>query len=321
MFAGRLASGSAVAIAVACLGLLAQSPNIEQRAKPKPKQETKTDAVPRPDLRVDTTVVLIPVEVSDSLNRPVSGLEKENFRIYDDKVEQKILNVSMEDDPIAMGLIFDTSGSMGDDLRGSREAAREFFKHAGAEDEFFLVQFDSEARLVVPLTRNANEIDYQLAFSKSKGSTALLDGVYLGMHEIRKSQKSRKAMVLISDGGENNSRYTQTEVKNALRETDTLIYAIGLYGSGAGSEYDGPQLMKSLVEQTGGRVFPINGMRIADFADKIITDLRNRYVISYSPTNATRDGKLHRVEVKLVPPKGLPPLHVHWRTQYLASTD
>jgi VWFA-related protein len=227
----------------------------------------------------------------------------------------------MEDDPIAMGLIFDTSGSMGEDLKGSREAAREFFRHAGAEDEFFLVQFDSEAHLVVPLTRNANEIDYQLAFSKSKGSTALLDGVYLGMHEIRKSQKARKAMVLISDGGENNSRYTQTEVKNALRETDTLIYAIGLYGSGAGSEYNGPQLMKGLVEQTGGRVFPINGMRISDFADKIITDLRNRYVISYTPTNATRDGKLHRVEVKLVPPKGLPPLHVHWRTQYLAAAN
>ena len=311
----------AVVVAAACLGLLAQTPNIEQRAKPKPKQETTPDAVPRPDIRVDTTVVQIPVEVSDNLNRPVSGFEKENFRVFDDKVEQKILNLSMEDDPIAMGLIFDTSGSIGDDLRGSREAAREFFKHAGAEDEFFLVQFDSDARLVVPLTKNANEIDYRLAFSTSKGSTALLDGVYMGMHEIRKSSKARKALVLISDGGENNSRYTQTEVKNALRETDTLVYAIGLFGSGAGSAYDGPRLMKDLVEQTGGRVFPQNGMRIADFADKIITDLRNRYVISYSPTNAARDGRPHRVEVKLVPPKGLPPLHVHWRTQYVAPAN
>lgn len=311
----------AVAVAAACLGLLAQSPNIEQRAKPKPKQESSPDAVPRPDIRVDTTVVQIPVEVSDNLNRPVSGFEKENFRLFDDKVEQKILNLSMEDDPIAMGLIFDTSGSIGDDLKGSREAAREFFKHAGAEDEFFLVQFDSDARLMVPLTKNASDIDYQLAFSKSKGSTALLDGVYMGLHEIRKSSKARKALVLISDGGENNSRYTQTEVKNALRETDTLIYAIGLFGSGAGSAYDGPVLMKGLVEQTGGRVFPQNGMRIADFADKIITDLRNRYVISYSPTNAARDGRLHRVEVKLVPPKGLPPLHVHWRTQYVSPAE
>ncbi len=199
-----------MAVVAACLGLLAQSPNIEQRAKPKPKQESKPDSVPRPDLRVDTTVVLIPAEVSDNLNRPVSGLEKENFRIYDDKVEQKILNVSMEDDPIAMGLIFDTSGSIGNFLSGARDAAREFFRHAGEEDEFFLVQFDSDAHLVVQHTLNAAEIDYQLAFSISKGSTALLDGVYMGLHEIRKSQKTRKALVLISDGGENNSRYTQT---------------------------------------------------------------------------------------------------------------
>jgi VWFA-related protein len=310
-----------IAVAVACLGLLAQSPNIEQRAKPKPKQEINPGDVPRPDIRVDTTVVLIPTEVSDRFNRPVSGLEKENFRLFDDKVEQNILRVSMEDDPIAMGLIFDTSGSMGEDLKGSRDAAREFFRHANAEDEFFLVQFDSTAHLVVPLTRNASEIDYQLAFSKSKGSTALLDGVYMGLNEIRKSQKARKALVLISDGGENNSRYTQLEVMNALRETDTLIYAIGLFGSGEGSNVDRNSLLGELTSQTGGRVFPTNGMRIGDFADKIITDLRNRYVLSYSPTNPARDGKLHRVEVKLVPPKGLPTLHVHWRTQYLAPTD
>jgi Ca-activated chloride channel family protein len=316
MLARRMSLG----VAAACLGLLAQTPNIEQRAKPKPKQESSSNAVPRADLRVDTTLVLIPAEVTDNLNRPVSGLEKENFRLFDDKVEQQIQRVSMEDDPIAMGLIFDTSGSIGNFLQGAREAAQEFFRHAGAE-EFFLVQFDSEARLVVPLTKNASEIDYQLAFSQSKGSTALLDGVYMGLHEIRKAHNARKALILVSDGGENNSRYTELEVKNALRETDTLIYSVGAYGTGAGSSVDGPSLMRSLAEQTGGRAFPTHSMMMKDFADKIITDLRNRYVISYSPTNAARDGRLHRVEVKLVAPKGLPQLHVHWRTQYLASTD
>jgi VWFA-related protein len=318
LFFGTCALAAAAAV---CAGLLAQTPNIEQRAKPKPKEERTSDSVPRADLRVDTTLVLIPAEVTDELNRPISGLEQENFRLFDDKVEQKILRVSTEDDPIAMGLIFDTSGSIGGFLQGAREAAQEFFRHADADDEFFLVQFDSDARLVVPLTKNAQEIDYQLAFSKSKGSTALLDGVYLGLHEIRKARNARKALVLVSDGGENNSRYTELEIRNALRESDTLIYSVGAYGTGAGSSVDGPSLMRSLAEQTGGRAFPTHSMMMKDFADKIITDLRNRYVISYSPTNPARDGKLHRVEVKLVPPKGLPKLHVHWRTQYLASTD
>lgn len=281
---------------------------------------------PRPDahagqLRIDTTLVLVPVEVSDALNRPVNGLEKQNFHVFDDKVEQKIVSFSMEDDPIAVGLVFDISGSMGADIREMRHAASQFFKTSNPGDEFCLVELSNSAEVAVPLTQNASDVDYKLMFSKGGGSTALLDGVYLGLNEVRKSKNLRKALVIISDGGENHSRYTPGEVKNAIVESDVLIYAIGTFGNGMGSNYGDQVLLKNLTEQTGGRMFPAVGMPLGDFADKIVIDLRNRYVLGYTPQDATRDGRYHHISVKLEPPRGLPKLQAHWRTGYYAPSE
>jgi VWFA-related protein len=308
------------------LAFRAQGP-IEPRQKagaiPKqaPKQDSQQDDASRVNLRIDSTLVLVPVEVSDALNRPVSGLEKENFHVFDDKVEQKIVSFAMEDDPIAVGLVFDVSGSMTQDIPQTRQAAATFFRTANAEDEFCMVALASEAKLVVPLTTKPGEIDNQLVFSKPGGSTALLDGIYLALNEVRKSKKLRRALVIISDGGDNNSRYTETEVRNAIRETDTLIYAIGVFGNGMGSNYSDQQVLKTMTSESGGRLFPTNGMAIADFADKIITDLRNRYVLGFSPTDPAKDGRYHRLEVKLAPPKGLPKLSAHWKTGYYAASE
>jgi Ca-activated chloride channel homolog len=280
------------------------------------KEESRRDR-----LRIDTTLVLVPVEVSDALNRPVNGLEKQHFHLFDDKVEQKIISFSMEDDPIAVGLVFDISGSMADDLREMRHAASQFFKTSNPGDEFCLVELASEAHLAVPLTQNAADVDYKLMFSKGGGSTALLDGVYLGLNEVRKSKNLRKALVIVSDGGENHSRYTPGEVKNAIQESDVLIYAIGTFGNGMGSNYGDQVLLKNLTEQTGGRMFPGIGMSLGDFADKIVIDLRNRYMLGYTPTDAIRDGRYHHIGVKLDPPRGLPKLQVHWRTGYFAPSE
>ena len=198
-----------------------------------------------------------------------------------------------------------------------RQAAQEFFRTADAQDEFFLVEFESNARLVVPLTRNVGEIDYQILLTKSKGSTALLDGVYLAANEIRKSKLSKKALLLVSDGGENNSRYTFTEVRNLLRETDALVYSIGPAPFNSDAE-NGGALLKTLSELTGGRILYMNGVDFADLAQKIIIDLRNRYIIGYTPTDKTRDGRYHHIDVQVIPPKGLPKLRAHWRTGYYA---
>src|SRR5215471_17164082 len=162
-------------------------------------------------LRVDTQLVLVPVSVNDKLNRPVSGLEKENFRLYEDNIEQPIVQFAMDDEPVAVGLIFDTSGSMEHKLPRSRQAAAEFFRVANPEDEFFLVEFGDRPKLRVPLTADAGSIETQLAFSVAHGSTALLDAVYMGLHEIKKSKKNKKALLVISDGGDNHSRYSLTE--------------------------------------------------------------------------------------------------------------
>ena len=303
------------------LAFHAQGP-IEPRQKsaPKPSEGLKPDAPPV-NLRAETTLVLVPVEVSDVLNRPVAGLEKENFKIYDDKVEQKIVSFAMEDDPIAVGLVFDVSGSMANALQQTRAAAQHFFRTANPGDEFCLVTLSSEAKLAVRLTDRPGDLDNELLYTKGGGSTALLDGIYLGLNEVRKSKKLRKALIIISDGGENNSRYTEGEVLAATRESDVLIYAIGVYGTGAGSNYNDQEVLTMLTKATGGRMFPTNGLPISDFADKIITDLRNRYVLGYTPTNAAKDGRFHRVEVKLAPPKGLPKLSAHWKTGYYAPTE
>jgi len=315
--------GCGIGIVVAGLGLLGPLAFRGQVAiQPRQKSVPKEQAPPRANLRVDTTLVLVPVTVNDPLNRPVSGLEKENFRVFDDKLEQTITHFAMEDEAVAVGLVFDTSGSMGDKLRRSRMAAAEFFRTSNPEDEFFLVEFDSSPRLAVPMTQDTGEIANQLTFSRSKGSTALLDAIFLSLHEMKKSKKNKKALLVISDGGDNNSRYTQAEVTSVVRESDVLIYAIGVFG-GAGSpeEFGGPGLLSRIAEQTGARLFEANVVELPDMARKIGIDLRNRYVLGYSPKDQQRDGRYHRVQVQIVPPRGLPKLRAHWRLGYYAPVD
>ena len=300
------------------LGLcaLAQGPIPQQRPRPA-QPET-----PRPTLRVDTQLVLVPVAVNDKLNRPVSGLERENFRVFEDNVEQPIVQFAMDDEPVAVGLIFDTSGSMGSKLDRSRHAAAEFFRVANPEDEFFLVEFGDSPKLRVPLTSDSGTIESQLAFSIARGSTALLDAIYMGLHEIKKSKKNKKALLIISDGGDNHSRYTLTEVQNLVRESDVLIYSIGVFGGfGTPEEVGGPGMLAHVSEQTGGRMFEANMMELPDIARKIGIELRNRYVLGYAPQAQPRDGKYHRILVKIVPPRGLPPLRAHWRMGYNAAVE
>src|SRR4051812_10562536 len=289
------------------------------RKRPPPPKEEQS----RADIRVDTNLVLIPVSVNDQLNRPVTGLEKEHFRVFDDRVEQTITQFAMDDEPVAVGLVFDTSGSMGEKLRTSRLAAKAFFKTSNEdEDEYFLVEFDNSPRLVVPLTKDTGGIETELLYSKSKGSTALLDALLLAIHEMRRSQKRKKALLVISDGGDNHSRYTTAEAQRIIRESDILIYAIGVFGGGAtAEEFGGPELLSKIAEGTGGRLYQAVAPDLPDIASKIGIDLRNRYVLGYSPQNQARDGKYHRVEVRLAPPRGLPKLVAHWRTGYFAPSE
>src|SRR5689334_5882933 len=193
--------------AVLALCLAHAQVSIESRQKPSQGDASRI----RPTLRTDTNLVLVPVSVCDPTNRPVTGLEREHFKIFDDRVEQTLTHFAMDDEPVAVGLVFDISGSMGPKLRTARLAAAQFFKTSNPEDEFFLVEFNDTPRLVVPLTQDYSELQNQLTFAQSKGRTALLDAIVLAMHEMKKSKKPRKALLIISDGGDNSSRYTEGE--------------------------------------------------------------------------------------------------------------
>jgi VWFA-related protein len=304
----RLAAG----LGVLALGVLGQVA-IEPRSKKPPAQEP---AYPPITLRADQNLVLVPVTVYDPLNRPVSGLEKENFRVLDNNVEQTISHFYNDDDPVAVGLVFDVSGSMGRGLNRSRYEAREFFRAANPEDEFCLIEFDSNPRLVIPLTRDRGRIESDITFTKSGGSTALVDAAILGMHELKKSKLTRKALLIISDGGENNSRYSIGEMRDMVRESDCLIYAV-LVG-GDMYESAGPWYLNQMTELSGGRVLPGG---ISDVVYRVSVELRNRYVVGFTPTDTPRDGRYHAVLVQIKPPRGLPKLHASWRRGYYAPGD
>jgi Ca-activated chloride channel family protein len=297
--------------------------NITRRAK---RSETAAQ-LPRANIRVDTNVVLIPVTVIDPLNRFVTGLDQKSFKIFEDKAEQKLISFGSEDAPLSIGIVFDTSGSMGQKLQTSRQAVSEFFKTANPEDEAFLVEFNDRPELVTSLTHNLEEIQNRLTFTQSKGRTALLDAIYLALHAMKKATNPRKALVVISDGGDNSSRYTESEIKNLVKEADVQIYAIGIYESAMSpgrtpEELFGPGLLTDISEPTGGRHFIAENLaELPDVAAKIGIELRNQYVIAYTPSNVTRDGKYRKVDVKVVQQRGLPPLRAFWRNGYYAPTQ
>jgi VWFA-related protein len=297
--------------------------NLETRARPGAKTEPR----PAANIRIDSTLVLIPVTVTDPMNRFVTGLEKDSFKVFEDKKEQDISQFSSEDAPLSIGVVFDCSGSMGKKLEKSREAVAQFFKLANPEDEFFLVQFNDSANLIQPFTRNLEEIQNKLAFTQSKGRTALLDAVYLALHEMKKAKNPRKALLMISDGGDNSSRYTEPEIKNLVKEADVQIYAIGIYETAGGrsrtpEEMGGPGLLTEIAEQTGGRQYSVENLNeLPDVAAKIGVELRNQYILGYQPANLTRDGKYRKVQVKLIQPRGMPTLRPFWKQGYYAPAQ
>jgi Ca-activated chloride channel homolog len=321
---------SAILFLLAAVGWAADPLSGDSKVKLEPRSKTQATANivnQRANIRVDSTLVLIPVTVTDPFNRFVTGLEKDNFKILEDKKEQEIVSFTSEDAPLSIGVVFDCSGSMGNKLEKSRQAVTQFFKTANPEDEFFLVEFNDGADLVQPFTTNLEEIQNRLTFTQSKGRTALLDAINLALNEMRKARNPRKALLVISDGGDNSSRYTEGEIKNRVKEADVQIYTIGIYEpigsrSRTPEELAGPGLLTELAEQTGARQYAVENLNeLPDIAAKIGVELRNQYILGYTPQNQEHDGKYRRVQVKLNQPRGLPPLRAFWRMGYYAPSE
>ena len=275
-------------------------------------------------LKVAVDLVLVPVTITDPMNRLVTGLDRENFAVSEGNDWQEIKNFSSEDAPVSLGVIFDMSGSMSSKIEKSREAVVEFFKTANPQDEFFMIAFADQPEQVSDFTQSVEDIQGKLVFTVPKGRTALLDAIYLGISKMRQAKYPKKALLIISDGGDNHSRYTESEIKSTVKEADVLIYAIGIYDHYFASDEErlGPALLGDITELTGGRAFTIdNPNDLADVATKIGIELRNQYVLGYRPKNPAHDGKWRKIKVKLLPPKGLPPLKVYAKTGYYAPVE
>ena len=301
--------------------------HITPRTKPaeskKPAIDPALNTHTRP-FRARVDLVLVPVTITDPMNRLVTGLEKDNFQVFENKEKQEIRHFSSEDAPISLGVIFDVSGSMSNKIDRSKEAVVEFFKTANPQDEFFVVSFSDEPELLSDFTSSVEDIQSRLVTASPKGRTALLDAIYLAVAKLRNARYDRKALLIISDGGDNHSRYTEGEINSLIKEADVQIYAIGLFDSTPRTQEErmGPSLLAEVTDVTGGRTFTIdNPNELPDIATKIGIELRNQYVLGYRPTKAVHDGKWHKIKVKLNPPKGLPPLHVYAKTGYYAPTE
>jgi Ca-activated chloride channel homolog len=285
-----------------------------------PGQSIKGDQA----VHIDVNLALVNVTVTDPYSRVVTGLEADNFRIFEDNVEQEVVNFSSEDVPISIGVILDLSGSMANKLGKAKEAALQFFKTANPQDEFFLVGFNDRARLISPFTNNVEDLQSRMLSVPAKGKTALLDAIYLGLSEMRGAGNGKRALLIISDGGDNNSRYNEKDIKRVVREADTQLYSIGIFDpfqfrSRTPEELNGPTLLNEMTELTGGRVFSVENLNdLPDIAAKIGAELRNQYILGYHPSNKAHDARWRKIKVKLRAPKGLPPLSVYAKTGYYA---
>ena len=299
-------------------------PTVELKTRPK---ESKEPIVNRAGIiKADVELVLINVTVTDPMGRMVTGLNKDHFQLEEDKNEQEIVQFGAEDAPLSLAIVFDASGSMGEKMSKAREAVAQFGKTANPEDEFFLVQFNNSPDLMTDFTTSIEDIQSQLTFVQSKGRTALLDAIYLALNKMKEARNTQKALLVISDGGDNSSRYTEREIKNLVRESDVQIYAIGIFEpySSRGrtpEELSGPGLLTEISEATGGRQFPVENLNeLPDVAEKIGIELRNQYVLGYVPTNEAHDGKWRRVKVEVKKIRGMPQLRPYFRNGYYAPS-
>ena len=312
-------------------GIVCQTPSgiprVSVTPHSRPNGPVASTRVPEIHLRVDSSLVLIPVQVTTSGGTSVTSLSQDNFELFEEGVEQKITHFSQEDGPISIGLLFDSSGSMRNKVLQSSEAAAAFLRTANSDDEFFLIEFGDRPKLAVPFTPDADEIFRQILHNKPAGRTSLLDAILMSLVEMKHARNTRKAIVILSDGGDNSSHYTPHQIRNALLESDLQLYAIGIFDRNPprrqpAEERNGPQLLDDLAEQTGGRLYPVENLDDLVYTSaRISRDLRSQYVLGYSPSNQTRDAKYRSVKLKVISPEGTPSLRTYYRRGYYAPSQ
>ncbi len=275
-------------------------------------------------IRTNVDLVLVPVSITDQMLRPIVGLSRENFELFENKKPQEIKHFLNEDTPISVGILVDTSGSMSYKLDRARDAITQFCESANPQDEFFMITFADVPRLTTDFTTRVEDIEHDLLSVRSRGETALLDAIYMAIRKVRSARYGRKALLIISDGGDNHSRYTEREVKSAIKEADVMIYAVGTFERQVSTQEErlGPDLLNAVADLTGGMAFTLtNANDMPSVTRAIGNQLRHQYVLAYKPQSASHGGKWHKIKVKLRLPKKLPFMRVDARPGYYSDAE
>jgi Ca-activated chloride channel homolog len=275
-------------------------------------------------IRQSVELVLVPVTVMDQANRIVTGLQQQNFHLLEDKHPQPIKNFWKEDEPVSVGVVLDVSGSMRDKLERAQDAVKALLEHSNPDDEFFLLTFADQPSLVQDFTQNVSDIQQWLPLVRSKGETSLLDAIVLAANNMKKARYRRKALLIISDGGDNRSRYTEKDIKSLIREADILVYSIGVFDREFRTleERLGPELLGNVSSLSGASAYVLeNPNDLPRITSHIALELRNQYILGYSPQEPKRDGKWRKIKIRLRLPRGAPELHVQARTGYYSASQ
>ena len=291
---------------VGIAGAIAQDVQLVPRARP-----ASANTIPA-SFRVDARMVQIPVTVTDPLDRNVMSLNADNFRLFEGNVEQKISAFSISDAPVSAGIVFDTSGSMKHRLQDSRAAVEQFLNTSVPNDEFFLVQFADSASLLSPFTRQSDSILRGMSGMDAHGWTALYDAVFLSVQQLRRAANPRRVLLILSDGEDNNSRYSESETLSLVREADVRVYAIGLFTKA--------RCLEKMAEETGGRMITVHNLAELPAAmEKLSDEIRNQYLLGYFSNNGVNDGRYRKVRVEVKLPAGTPPVRLAWRRGYVTE--
>ena len=344
MYKNRFSRPQRLALAIAILSLVAalaqhgilEAAQQDDTARSTQEKETKqegqkpgsTRKLPLPatpgeaPVRLDTDLVTLTVTVTDPYNRLVTGLDRQHFQVYEDKVKQSIEFFNDDDVPVSMGIVFDVSGSMKGKLERARDSLKAFIQTSHQDDDFFLVGFNQRASLISEFS-DGETLENKLTLVDPKGQTALYDASYLGIEKVKQGRHSKRSLLLISDGQDNSSRYTYGELRKLLKEAGVQIYCIGIVEMGGASggtlDMQGQAILEEIAQVTGGKAFfPRSAAELEDATTRIALELRHQYSIGYTPTNVKRDGEWHKIKIQVKPPRGLPPLRVQHKEGYYA---
>ena len=277
---------------------------------------------------MNVNMVLVPVTVTDIKNHPVVDLAKQNFTLFEGENEEKIQYFNTEDAPLSVGILVDLSSSMGNKIDAVRQAVSEFFDNANPEDDYFVITFADKPKLLADTTQSFDDIHAALAAAKPKGNTALADAIYMGMTKLRSAKYSRKALLIISDGGDNNSRHSLRQITHLARESDAQIYAIDICDAPTLllteklEERFGRQWLTQVTSSTGGRTIALdNPAGIPEAAARASRELRNQYILGYRPKLTAQNRKWRKIKVRVTRAADFLPLQVYYRTGYIPRGD